>query len=298
MNLSFIDRFNLSARICRTLMGAFVGFAVTTVFAQNVLNSGQTLSASQQMKSTLGRYAAVMQADGKLVIYRTAGGTALWSTGTTDGVFTAMQGDGNLVLYNSTGIARWNAGTAGNVGAYVAIQDDGNLVVYSMRGAPLWNKGVDSMAAAHIIGGQSLRVGQQLVSSQGKYMLIMQSDGNLVLYRISDMKAIWYTKTTDGVQAAMQTDGNLVVYNAAGVARWNSASHSTGAFLLLQDDGNLVIYNNGWTPMWFSGADKTSSSPPVVQTVPVYPMINNRPNNSNAPTTFPASSFPACTGGC
>lgn len=98
--------------------------------------------------------------------------------------------------------------------------------------------------------GQTLKAGQYLRSSNGRYKLVMQSDGNLVVYKGSSN--IWSSHTwVKGSAVTMRTDGDLVV--AKGSHRyWNShtAGHS-GAYLYLQNDGNAVVYK-GKTALWSS----------------------------------------------
>ncbi len=109
---------------------------------------------------------------------------------------------------------------------------------------------------ASILGpGQRLRINEQLVSGNGRYFLLMQSDGNLVLYRTENHHALWATNTRgrDVMHASMQTDGNFVLYNFAGRAVW--ASNTAGrrnSYLIMQNDGNLVIYQPD-VPVWASG---------------------------------------------
>lgn len=101
---------------------------------------------------------------------------------------------------------------------------------------------------------QWLRVNQKLDSSNGEFKLIMQGDGNLVLYRNSDNVALWSTQThgNPGAEAVMQGDGNLVVYRN-GNALWSSVTHGNpGARLIMQTDGNLVIYTPSNQPLWES----------------------------------------------
>lgn len=94
--------------------------------------------------------------------------------------------------------------------------------------------------------------GQTRVSVDGRFALVYQWDGNLVLYYGST--ALWHTATygTSPGGVAMQSDGSLVVYDASGVPRWasNTAGYG-GAFLLVQSDGNLVLYQDA-TPRWAS----------------------------------------------
>ncbi len=101
---------------------------------------------------------------------------------------------------------------------------------------------------------QSLSVNQAIYSPGMTFELILQSDGNLVLYRRSNWHPLWATGTNgkDVMRAIMQTDGNLVLYQFNGSAVW--ASHTNGqpgSYLSLQDDGNLVIYKPN-TPIWAS----------------------------------------------
>lgn len=87
-----------------------------------------------------------------------------------------------------------------------------------------------------LAGGDALNPGDFLVSLNGTFKLIMQSDGNLVLYR--GTQVLWSSGAKGaGAYAAMQTDGNLVIYSA-GLAKWTSnTADFPGAKLQLQDDG-------------------------------------------------------------
>jgi hypothetical protein len=94
--------------------------------------------------------------------------------------------------------------------------------------------------------------GDQRVSTDGRFVLVFQGDGNLVLYQGGT--PLWSTAThgTGADLVAMQGDGNLVVYGG-GAARWasNTAGHP-GAFLVVQSDGNLVVYSTSGAPLWAS----------------------------------------------
>lgn len=86
-----------------------------------------------------------------------------------------------------------------------------------------------------------------------KYLLIMESTGNLVLYSYPGYVPLWSTGTSGtGNWAAFQSDGNFVVYSSTSIALWHTSTSGTGANLLrLQDDGNLVIYSPGGA-LWAS----------------------------------------------
>jgi hypothetical protein len=101
---------------------------------------------------------------------------------------------------------------------------------------------------------QSLYVNQFLISPNGKYKLIMQTDGNLVLYRVYDNYALWSSGTAGQAvsRVIMQGDGNLVIYLTNGRPIWASRTQGNpGSHLRLQDDGNLVIYKP--LPIWYTG---------------------------------------------
>jgi hypothetical protein len=92
---------------------------------------------------------------------------------------------------------------------------------------------------------QSLGINQSLISGNGQFQLIMQSDGKLVIYRLANHHALWATGTNgqDVMRGIMQGDGNLVLYTFAGRAVWSSRTNGRpGSFLIMQDDGKLVIY--------------------------------------------------------
>src|SRR5215467_7521568 len=98
--------------------------------------------------------------------------------------------------------------------------------------------------------GDFLLQGQSRHSADGRFRLVYQVDGNLVLYQGST--PLWGSGTwgtTPGF-VAMQADGNFVVYDSTR-AVW--ASNTWGhprAFLVVQDDGNTVIYSTGSSPLW------------------------------------------------
>jgi hypothetical protein len=104
---------------------------------------------------------------------------------------------------------------------------------------------------------QRLRENQPLTSSNGRAYLVLQSDGNLVVYQTNPKRALWASKTrrtpNEHYSVIMQHDGNLVILNRAGGPVWATGSQGhPGAYLIMQDDGNAVIYQNS-RPYWASG---------------------------------------------
>ena len=103
--------------------------------------------------------------------------------------------------------------------------------------------------------------GDKLRSGNGDYELVMQGDGNLVLYRRgAGATALWSTRTDGnaGARAVMQGDGNLVVYASNNRVLWASNTDGGSASLVMQDDGNLVIYRSG-RAVWASGTEQKAT---------------------------------------
>src|SRR5215203_33066 len=102
---------------------------------------------------------------------------------------------------------------------------------------------------------QQLNFDDRLISANGRAELVMQGDGNLVLYRTDDGRALWASNTWQEpvTYTVMQEDGNLVAYSADGQPYWatNTDGHP-GAWVILQDDANLVVYDIDGSPLWAS----------------------------------------------
>jgi hypothetical protein len=108
------------------------------------------------------------------------------------------------------------------------------------------------MSRSELQPGEQLNVGEQLESANGRVSLVVQGDGNIVLYR-DDGKALWASNTVGrGTQSlVMQGDGNLVAYATNG-AVWDSKTGIPGTMAALQDDGNFVLYAPSGVPQWAS----------------------------------------------
>jgi hypothetical protein len=101
---------------------------------------------------------------------------------------------------------------------------------------------------------QQMAVNQPVTSCDGRFVLVLGGDGNLVLYEGST--ALWSAGTAGkaGVRATMQGDGNFVVYDGGGNPLWASnTAGNNGAYLTVQNDGNAVIYSAGGSALWSTG---------------------------------------------
>ncbi|MEW1829394.1 hypothetical protein [Streptomyces sp. NPDC088196] len=143
----------------------------------------------------------------------------------------------------------------------LALQNDGNLVAYGPGYVPIWSSGT---------------------SGRSVDCLLVQGDGNVVLYGGNNSGPIWATNTSGGASLKIQEDGNVVVYNSSGVSQWrtgttrattggtydNSFQLTDGQWLrpghylrsgdfrytlYMQNDGNLVYWAPGGRILWTSG---------------------------------------------
>jgi hypothetical protein len=245
------------------------------------LGNGQTLVVNQYLQSPGNRYFAIMQTDGNLCVYK---GTpqsmqgAVWCDNKTwsRGPFvTVMQADGNLCTYVGTPTVYqanlWCSSKVAGSPSYVAMQDDGNLCVYkgapNQQGGAVWCHNTNvapppppppapappPAGPAYLAMGQSLTTNQFLQSANNRYYAIVQSDGNLCVYRGTPQAtgaggAIWCLQRVAGggqFVLAMQSDGNLCEYvgTRSGYSRNLWCSNTQGQnFLVQQGDGNLCVY--------------------------------------------------------
>ena len=111
--------------------------------------------------------------------------------------------------------------------------------------------------------GEKLEVGQSLTSNNGAYRLVLQEDGNLVLY--AGEQSVWATATDgqDVQRAEVQDDGNFVLYTPDKPVWASQTAGADNVRLVLQDDRNLVLY---------SGDDAKWSSETHTDEVPAAPV--------------------------
>ncbi|MCW2530246.1 MAG: D-mannose binding lectin [Pseudonocardiales bacterium] len=162
-----------------------------------------------------------------------------------------MQDDGTLAVYGPGGILHWTSNTPNHAGAKLTLID-GNLAATSVTGVKYFSTGTTTGST-----------------------LIMQDDGNLVLYSAGSA-VLWVTtpssprpngaifqgdKLTAGQSVfsasgaftlTQQDDGNLVLYGG-GVARWSANTRGRAAYTVLQTDGNLVVYSSSGAPLFYTG---------------------------------------------
>lgn len=109
-----------------------------------------------------------------------------------------------------------------------------------------------------LANGQSIRQGEAIRSPGEKYILILQTDGNLCFNQIdasapNRMRGIKCTMTVGsedkkGAVLTMQEDGNLVLYNSKGEPLWSTDTYrgdvdEKGWRLICGDNGLLMLVN-------------------------------------------------------
>ncbi|MFQ1004119.1 hypothetical protein [Modestobacter sp. SSW1-42] len=219
-----------------------------------VMRHGQQLASGQALTSADGRYTFVMQADGNLVLYA-PGRRVLWSSHTygRPGAVFRLEVDGAAVVRAPGGQELWNSGSAGGLASTLQVQDDGNVVLHRRNNAVGWYSGWDRWT---LTPGQQLTTGQQVTSPDGRYWLVLQPDGNAVVYVSATGRPVFATGSYGAARLVVQGDGNLVAYRSDGVALWSSGTWQEGpSTLAMQDDGNLVLYRRDGSPSWYSGWD-------------------------------------------
>ena len=115
-------------------------------------------------------------------------------------------------------------------------------------------------ASSTMMPGESLSPGESISSPSGQYQLILQHDGNLVLYDTSGPTPLWDSRTVGRSDRTliMQPDGNLVLYELPVTpfdALWHSRTYDwPGAFLTVRDDGTMTIGHTDGRVLWTVGA--------------------------------------------
>ena len=243
----------------------------------NIVLPGKGMSPGEFITSPNGSFVLIMQYTGQLILYQS--GQIIWQSGTTydskDNSSLKLQDDGNLVLYTEGNDApTWTSNTAGSGATTLSLQNDGNLVLYSPTKA-VWasNTDVSKSQSTYIDTklprGGRLKKGDYLRSSNWKYFLTMQENGNLALKTAGGTNTLWQTNTHNkGAEyVSMQTDGNLVMYTSNGKPVWASDTNNWGdSSLSLQTDGNLVMYTSASKAVWASDTNGKGGDSVSMQT--------------------------------
>ncbi len=241
------------------------------VVVNDRLKPGDQLKENQKITSANGEYYLIQQSDGNLVIYNSEE-KAIWASGMNGKNVkrSVMQKNGSLAQHpGGYDLLLWSTQTDGNNGAYAILQNDGVLAIVNQDNQIIWQSVTPTKKEGampveptptnvtvvnnRLVADQELLPTNFITSVNGKYKLIQQEDGNLVIYQGN--RPTWSTGTNGRKtqRCVMQKDGNLVLYDIFKDAVW--ASNTNGneyAYLILQDDGELVIFNRDNQVIWSS----------------------------------------------
>lgn len=253
-----------------TLFDPYGRKAATAVNMGNTLRPGAKLTPGQKLQSANGRYELIYQTDGNLVLY--ALGFAVWCTHTQSPGEVVMQLDGRLVIDGTD----WSSGVSGFRGRLV-LDDDGVLTVF--REVWQFPRSRDVLSA-----GQTLTPGKQLQSANGRFELIYQADGDLVLKDAGHF--VWHTRTAGepAGAATMQADGEFCLVGPDNTGYWGTKTGgATNAKLLLSDAGSLSVVRSNNTVAWtVRSARGNALSPGDI----LYPGELRRSNNGRFELTY------------
>ena len=267
------------------------------------LAGGERLNPGQSLWSPNGQCRTAFQGDGNLVTYKGSTAVWTTHTQGSGATLLAMQGDGNLVLYKS-GEALWSTATYQHSGSTAVLGNDCVLRINSSNGTLLWDttNGAAPAAAPTPVAGDSVidtdewfRVGQTIRSANGACRLAFQPDDQVVIYG-ANSKVEWtpHTQHSGADAMIMQGDGNLVIYKPGG-AVWASGTSGTGATATLGNDCVLRVETKDGTLLWDSKNGKPAPPPPATPSTPANPVPSDEHDcsfNDECAQISPA------TGGC
>ena len=243
------------------------------------LTSRQRLVQCQMLSD--GKNKLIMQSDGNLVLYDGSGNTK-WQSGkpssyypkNTPYYWLVYESNNNLVVYDIANDYNviWQSHTNElNLNKFILSNDctlkllDNNNVVWMQPPPP---NGYIFPYGNKMTPGQRLFAGQYILNGTSK--LIMQQDGNLVLYN-NDVIS-WQSNTINTLNSPYKlpyffiyhSQGNLIIYDTNNVAVWES--HTSGV-----PSDSLTLTNNGYLKL-------TKSNNTVIQWIKPDCTGPNNPN--------------------
>ena len=240
------------------------------------LKPGDYIMSESILVSPSKSFFTILQRDGEIVVSKGSwvnnSQRNIWSSGKKGKIqayYALLQKDGNWVVYqgdrpdafmnalqpissNNPLVPLWSArGIPDKLNYKVVMQENGTVAIVDGLNNFIWVTKNNSLQTH-----QSIQTGDVLVSNNQKYYAIMQSDGNLAVYRGSgpDHKKyhVWsHQKTAPGGKffAIMQGDGNFVVYKGTSLSDNQGVVWDIGKslgqgnyFAIMQDDGSFVVY--------------------------------------------------------
>lgn len=112
----------------------------------------------------------------------------------------------------------------------------------------------------HLTDGQVIHAGQYIMAPNIETALVLLSNGDLALYGGVNAAQLWHTNTANNPNdtLVLQNDGNLVLYSSSGGVLWASNTGSPGDNVVVQLDGNFVQYSSGGQATWATGTGNST----------------------------------------
>jgi len=197
----------------------------------------------------------IFKVDGKLYLFQNDT-TELWNSGNnTKGIELRVLGNGNLALYGTNNTIVWQSNTADNNNAYLCLTSTGHLFIRTDNNKShefikyIAGKGEYPSSISRIIDNNT-ELNKPLIYDStnfdvvilkhNNYLLILQYDGNLVLYDRNG-NARWNTGTRDAKTFMINEQGNMILSDSAGKTVWNTNTGKPGARLYLTSNGYLFL---------------------------------------------------------
>ncbi|XP_044461945.1 G-type lectin S-receptor-like serine/threonine-protein kinase LECRK3 [Mangifera indica] len=263
-----MQRFNFLL-IC-SIFFLFASFTVTAQQRQSNISLGSyltpTTNSSWLSGSRLYAFGFYQQGNGYKVGIFLAGipeKTVIWTANRDDPPVSVnatllLNTEGRLVLQSTQGQGTDIAEQILESASSASMLDSGNFVLYNSSGGIIWQS--FDYPTDTILPTQRLLAGEKLISSisetnpsTGKFILIMQRDGNLVQYpkhQIRIQSAYWASDTSgsgDDVTLNLDMDGHLYLLNASGFNIKNiTGGYPTGGIIYLMrvdSDGIFRLYS-------------------------------------------------------
>ena len=227
------------------------GAGTTAEPPYDTLGADGTLAPGEQLTSKNGLFRAVMQTDGDLVGSGPSG--VIWRTGTHGaGNRFVLQNDGDAVVLGADGSVKWATGTSDDT-LTVQLDDSGVLTLVDDEGDLAWDS-QSQLPGSVLYAPNYLSTGDVLRSDDGRYLAVMQSNGDLVVH--GPTGTIWRSGTS-GVDNGLYVAENGVasIYDWRDTVVWTNgpASGAVGPFrFVMQNDGALVEYDGQGHVVWSS----------------------------------------------
>lgn len=225
-------------------------------FRAGQLLSGQALRLGGSISSPSGACVLLLEPRGLRLIDAARPEVALWRVDADEPHDLRLQPDGNLVLYSHSDAPLWASNTSEGDATCLEVTDGGQLELWSGT-TRVWtsasaaaNVVPESWTSGRLPAGAQLNLGETLRSSEGRREIGLTARG-LALRDVSSggVSLIFEAGPSAAVShLIMQNDGNLVVYALSGEALWSSDTQGHhDACLVIDDDGTVSLCGDGGT---------------------------------------------------